>query len=44
MILALIALVVLPLIINYVELAHSAQWLALVKWPLLLLRSGLQTR
>jgi membrane protein len=36
--LALVALVVLPLISNYVGLAHSAQWLVtLAKWPLLLL-------
>jgi membrane protein len=37
MLLALAALVVLPLISDYARRAHSAQWLvALAKWPLLL--------
>jgi membrane protein len=42
LLLALIALVVLPLIIDYLGLADAAQWLlALGKWPLLLLAVGL---
>lgn len=40
--LALIALVVLPLVIDYLGLTRGAQWLlALGKWPLLLLAVGL---
>ena len=42
MLLALIALVVLPLIIDYLGVTTAAQWLlALGKWPLLLLAAAL---
>jgi membrane protein len=42
LLLALIALVVLPLIIDYLGLTDAAQWLLVLgKWPLLLLAVGL---
>ena len=42
MLLALVALVVLPLIVDYLGLANAAQWgVALGKWPVLLLAIAL---